>query len=70
MSMFVYKGGRGVKNALNSVYVVCTQSPTQNFENLLYKHLKTQIFFGKLHHLGECPLKNFAINRLIAHNDS
>ena len=26
MSMFVYKGERGVKNALNSVYVVCTQS--------------------------------------------
>ena len=26
MSMFVYKGGGGVKNALNSVYVVCTHS--------------------------------------------
>ena len=26
MSMFVYKGERGVKNALNSVYMVCTQS--------------------------------------------
>ena len=28
MSMFVYKGERGVKNALNSVYVVCTRSPS------------------------------------------
>ena len=29
MSMFVYKGERGgVKNALDSVYVVCTQSLT------------------------------------------
>ena len=27
MSMFVYKGERGLKNALNSAYVVCTQSP-------------------------------------------
>ena len=30
MSMFVYKGERGVKNALNSVYVVCTQSQILN----------------------------------------
>ena len=61
MSMFVYKGERGVKNALNSVYVVCTQpltsfNPTNFLEILCINNMV--VCFGKL---SEVPFLNLDI---------